>query len=321
MKLTREFFFAIAPAARPEYVDDMVRWQAMLISYGITSVSDICHFFGQCAAETSGFTKLEESLYYTTVKRIRQVWPSRFKSDAAAAPYVRNPQKLANFTYGGRLGNTAPNDGWLFRGSGMPHLTGRANYQGMHDRTGVECVKQPDLIRAMPAALEAACDFWRANKLARFVGDVKRLTKAWQGGDGGLVDRATYTARALKAATALIPGAPGPDYEPVKPIPAAKLIGVGRANDPNDVRFIQTRLKALGYTDVGRVDGSFGDATERAVKDFQRDNGLVSDGIVGPSTLARLNTATGRAKVPPAAEGPSGLDRFITWLISLFNPR
>lgn len=318
MKITREFLFAIAPAARPEYVDDMVANQKMLIEYGITSVADICHFFGQCAAETSGFTKLEESLYYTTVKRIRQVWPSRFKSDAAAAGFVRQPQKLANFTYGGRLGNTAPNDGWLFRGSGMPHLTGRANYQGMHDRTGVECVKQPDLIRSMPAALEAACDFWRANRLARFVGDVVKLTKAWQGGDGGLVDRKTYTARALKAAKTMTI-----DVKPSLPpaIPAVKLIGVGRANDANDVRWIQTRLKALGYDDVGRIDGAFGDATERAVKDFQHDNGLVSDGIVGPSTLDRLNTATGRAKVPPAAEGPSGLDRFITWLISLFNPR
>lgn len=35
-------------------------------------------------------------------------------------------------------------------------------------------------------------------------------------------------------------------------------------------------------------DGIFGAMTEERVKEFQRDNGLTADGIVGPATLARL---------------------------------
>ena len=35
-------------------------------------------------------------------------------------------------------------------------------------------------------------------------------------------------------------------------------------------------------------DGRFGVITEDAVKAFQKDNSLTVDGIVGPSTLARL---------------------------------
>jgi peptidoglycan hydrolase-like protein with peptidoglycan-binding domain len=41
---------------------------------------------------------------------------------------------------------------------------------------------------------------------------------------------------------------------------------------------------ALGVT----ADGKFGVLTEQAVKDFQRKNGLVVDGIVGDKTLSLL---------------------------------
>lgn len=316
MKITRDFLSAITPTARPEYLDAIVQHQTMLTSYGITAVADVCHFLAQCAAETQGFTRLEESLFYTTTKRLRAVWPSRFKTDAAAAIYVRNPQLLANFVYGGRLGNTEPNDGWNFRGSGCPHLTGRANFTGLAKRSGIPCVDKPDLIRAFPAALEAACDFWRANNLARFIGNVTGLTKAWQGGDGALADRKTYTARALKAATVTTPNDAA--YLPAA-IPASKLIFKGNpGNVASQVKTIQTMLTNRGY-DVGQIDGDYGDSTERGVKDFQRDNGLVSDGVVGPATVKALNANAGRAKVPPSAEGPTGLNKFLAWIISLFT--
>ncbi|ACL58930.1 hypothetical protein [Methylobacterium nodulans] len=68
-----------------------------------------------------------ENLNYTTAERIRAVWPSRFPTVASAVPYVRNPQGLANKVYGGRLGNTGPNDGWLFRGMGLVQATGKDN--------------------------------------------------------------------------------------------------------------------------------------------------------------------------------------------------
>jgi peptidoglycan hydrolase-like protein with peptidoglycan-binding domain len=54
-----------------------------------------------------------------------------------------------------------------------------------------------------------------------------------------------------------------------------------------DVRELQSALESLGY-DVGPIDGIFGPLTERAVKKFQKDNGLVVDGIVGQETFAAL---------------------------------
>lgn len=79
--------------------------------------------------ETGGtFGPVTENLNYTTAARIKQVWPSRFATLSAAEPYVRNPQKLANLVYADRLGNTAPGDGWLYRGRGLAQITGKANY-------------------------------------------------------------------------------------------------------------------------------------------------------------------------------------------------
>jgi N-acetylmuramoyl-L-alanine amidase len=50
---------------------------------------------------------------------------------------------------------------------------------------------------------------------------------------------------------------------------------------------IQTRLKNWGYYD-GAVDGVYGSQTEKAVRWFQRKNGLQVDGQVGNLTLAAL---------------------------------
>ena len=52
---------------------------------------------------------------------------------------------------------------------------------------------------------------------------------------------------------------------------------------------LQNRLVELGYS-VGRygIDGSFGNDTLNAVKQFQRDRGLVVDGYVGKDTHRKL---------------------------------
>jgi N-acetylmuramoyl-L-alanine amidase len=53
------------------------------------------------------------------------------------------------------------------------------------------------------------------------------------------------------------------------------------------VRTIQSKLKNWGYYD-GAVDGIYGSQTTKAVKYFQRTNGLKVDGIVGAQTLQAL---------------------------------
>jgi N-acetylmuramoyl-L-alanine amidase len=65
----------------------------------------------------------------------------------------------------------------------------------------------------------------------------------------------------------------------------------------DDVRAIQAGLNLLGF-DAGREDGIFGQRTDRAVRDFQRNVGLPSDGIVGSTTVE----AIGRLR--PVGPGP-----------------
>ncbi len=54
-----------------------------------------------------------------------------------------------------------------------------------------------------------------------------------------------------------------------------------------DVKWLQTRLKELGY-DAGPVDGVYGGLTKDAVTKFQTAKGLTIDGWAGPETLAAL---------------------------------
>lgn len=55
----------------------------------------------------------------------------------------------------------------------------------------------------------------------------------------------------------------------------------------DDVTALQTQLLEIGY-DVSRPDGIFGVVTAGALRAFQRDYGLVPDGICGPGTLRAL---------------------------------
>ncbi|MGH8961462.1 MAG: N-acetylmuramoyl-L-alanine amidase [Jatrophihabitantaceae bacterium] len=55
----------------------------------------------------------------------------------------------------------------------------------------------------------------------------------------------------------------------------------------DDVSTLQQQLLELGYNLI-RADAMFGPATAEALRSFQRDYGLVADGICGPSTLRAL---------------------------------
>lgn len=66
----------------------------------------------------------------------------------------------------------------------------------------------------------------------------------------------------------------------------------------DDVLEVQSRLVDLGYAQVGEPDGLFGARTAAAIRAFQDQHGLVSDGVVGPRTYEALFSGTGRIEEP-----------------------
>ena len=88
-----------------------------------------------------------------------------------------------------------------------------------------------------------------------------------------------------------------PQPEP-EPVPAWRPT-IRRGSKGAEVGECQTMLVKLGY-DIGPcgIDGDFGRATEKAVREFQGDHQLVVDGVVGPMTWDALDKAV--AQLNPA---------------------
>jgi peptidoglycan hydrolase-like protein with peptidoglycan-binding domain len=62
------------------------------------------------------------------------------------------------------------------------------------------------------------------------------------------------------------------------------------------VNILQRYLLSFLYP-IGSIDSVFGVRTERAVRDFQSENGITSDGIVGPITWRAILASNGRENV------------------------
>lgn len=162
-----------------------------------SSDDDAPNFLAQVLHESGMLERLEESLNYSA-QRLTQVWPRRFPNLDSAYPYARNPRALANKVYGGRLGNTAPDDGWRYRGRGLIQITGRDNYALMEQITGMSLVSDPDLLLQQEPALRASLAWWEINVPDAALGDVARVTRVVNGGTLGLAERRRLTQLAYR---------------------------------------------------------------------------------------------------------------------------
>lgn len=71
---------------------------------------------------------------------------------------------------------------------------------------------------------------------------------------------------------------------------------------------IQVCLKNAGFYQ-GKISGVKGKSTKKAIKEFQRANGLKADGVVGPKTwelLSKYQSGAGQAAPAPAAGSEEG---------------
>lgn len=117
----------------------------------------------------------------------------------------------------------------------------------------------------------------------------------WWGERKGMVFDVPEGTVILPAEDAENPGenAPSAPSEPADDKTDTQTLPTLRKGDKGDsVKYLQTLLLERGY-DLGKwgADGEFGNATEKAVKQFQRDWGLVEDGVVGKKTWAVLTSS------------------------------
>jgi putative chitinase len=186
------------PAAqRAEYAPLM---EDAFTEFDITTKPRIAAVLSQLGVESNELKTWEENLNYSA-KRLTQVWPKRFPSLDAAAPFANNPQALANKVYAGRMGNTGPEDGWNYRGRTPVQLTGRDNYRAVAKFLKLPLEDNPDLANDKATAFRVVGSYFRDIRPMLNVadkGDIKAITFAVNGGYTDLEGRTRYYQTALK---------------------------------------------------------------------------------------------------------------------------
>ena len=155
----------------------------------------LAHFLAQCGHESGGFKATQENLNYSA-KGLNGIFKKYFPTEAAAAPYARQPQKIASKVYGGRMGNgpESTGEGYKFRGRGYIQLTGKENYTAFGKSIGEDIISNPDVVASKYALLSAAW-FFSKNGLHKMADEgasdlvVTKITKRVNGGTIGLPDR------------------------------------------------------------------------------------------------------------------------------------
>ncbi len=166
-------------------------------THDISSPLLIAHVMAQISHECGAGNDVVENLSYTAA-RMMEVWPTRFRTLAAARPFERNPRALANQVYNGRMGNApGSDDGWTYRGRGASQTTGKEGYQRLARATGLDVVANPDLvIDPRYFLLCGVADFVNCGCLPfAKQDDIVGVTRRLNGGTIGLAQRRDWLAK------------------------------------------------------------------------------------------------------------------------------
>ncbi len=182
--------------------------QAVLARYGVSARRlRVVHFMAQVLHESGALTLKFENLHYSA-ERLARIWPRRFRPQGPLDPeeYANNPEKLANEVYGGRMGNCAPGEGYLYRGRGLLQLTGKDSYarattflqQCSAGAPDLTC--EPDAVVSAAWCLTVAAAEWAARgcNQAADEDDVAKVTQLINGGEIGLSERIMWTSKTRK---------------------------------------------------------------------------------------------------------------------------
>lgn len=172
----------------------------LVSKYEINTPRRMSHFLAQIDHESAGLTRLTESLNYSAQGLIKTFNRARISLEDAnrhgrSAGKPANQQAIANLIYGGsyglrNLGNSAPQDGWMYRGRGPLMATGRRNYTAFARYSGIPTDTDPDLMARVDVGLQFAAWFWITRDLNRLadIDDITAIRARVNGGRIGLDD-------------------------------------------------------------------------------------------------------------------------------------
>ncbi len=157
-------------------------------------------FLAQVVHESMSFIAVKENLNYSADGLLR-VFPYYFKTQEQAQAYARNPEKIASYVYGSRLGNgpASTGEGWRYRGRGLIQLTGKSNYIACGNDIGVDLLNDPEYLESPEGAPRSAGWFWTTRGLNSYAdgGDMETITRRINGGLNGYDDRMQHYNQAI----------------------------------------------------------------------------------------------------------------------------
>jgi putative chitinase len=202
----------IAQLAKPYKIDPVYQQafttgQSVLDQFGISnSPLRVAYFMAQITHETQGLSRLQENLHYSAQAlrdKFAKYFPPGGPNDPATC--ANNPQLIANIIYArAKEGNTAPGDGYRYRGRGLLQLTFKNNYQEVTrilrktDQQAPDFTVDPDAVMSPDWCLKVAAAKYAAygcNELAD-QDNCDAVSIKINGGTIGLPERKAMTDRA-----------------------------------------------------------------------------------------------------------------------------
>lgn len=206
--VTKEQLLSLAPGARPEYLQTFENADQVFAKYNINdSALRVAHFLAQVLHETGGFKIMFESLNYTPQALIGLFSRARISVDDAnkygrTDEHPADERMIGNTIYGGpwglkNLGNTAPDDGYNFRGTGLLQMTGRGSRTTIGTNLGVDLVNNPANGADPQYLLAIACEEWNEKGCNPYADkdDILTITKKINGGTNGLDSRKAWLVK------------------------------------------------------------------------------------------------------------------------------
>jgi putative chitinase len=124
---------------------------------------EMAQFLAQVEHESGSFRATKELGYGP--ERAYQIFPKRFGTVARAREIFRQSGSAGLFEvmYTGKIGNNRPGDGAKYIGRGYIQITGKANYELIKEKTGIDVVTYPELLEKPDMAILASMVWWNVN--------------------------------------------------------------------------------------------------------------------------------------------------------------